>query len=310
LWFQVCSDDLSLCQRPSGSQQALNNDRISDLPDELLQHILCFLPTKLSFTTTVLSKRWTGLCYSLPVLCFEYKTTEDYDTYLRFCRIVDTIMLYPRATNQPLKMFRLKCPYKDHKQNGEFNVTKWLEATKQRSIEEVHLTLYDHTLKPSIFISQTLVVLKLERLNVGKDTSCVDLPSLKTLTLEYVSFENWNDYINFLNACPILEDLHAEYINIFSDIVQEEGFKSLTLPKLVRANISEVNAHLNGSDNVEFLRIKFWFKEASFNVIPMFSNLIHIELVFCHFTFHNWDCVEELLRHAPKLQFLYIKKVR
>jgi hypothetical protein len=299
-----------LCQRSSGSQQALNNDgnslvdRISDLPDELLQHILCLLPTKLSFTTTVLSKRWSNLCCSVPVLRFEYETTKDYDTFLSFCRIVDTILLSPRATNQPLKMFRLKCLFKDN-QNGQFNVTKWLE----RSIEEVHLTLYYHILKPSIFISQTLVVLKLERLNVGKNTSCVDLPSLKTLTLEYVYFENWNDYINFLYACPILEDLHALYINTFSYNVPEEGFKSLTLPKLVRASISEVDAQFNGIDNIEFLRIKFWYEEASFNVIPMFSNLIHIELVFCYFTFHNWDCVVELLRHSPKLQILYIDKV-
>ncbi|XP_024641770.1 putative FBD-associated F-box protein At5g53635 [Medicago truncatula] len=248
---EVCYDDLTLCQRSSGSQQALNNDgnslvdRISDLPDELLQHILCFLPTKLSFTTTVLSKRWSKLCCSLPVLCFEDETTKDYDAFLRFCRIVDTILLSPRATNQPLKMFRLKCRFKDHNQKGPFNVTEWLEASKQRSIEEVHLTLYYHTLKPSIFIFQTLVVLKLERLNVGADTSCVDLPSLKTLTLEYVYFENWNDYINFLYACPILEDLHAQYINTFSYNVPEEGFKSLALPKLVRASISEVDAQFN-----------------------------------------------------------------
>ena len=284
-------------------------DRISDLPDELLQHILCFLPTKLSFTTSVLSKRWSKLCCSVPVLRFEDENTKDYDTFLRLCRIVDTILLSPRATNQPLKIFRLKCLFKDHNQNGSFNVTKWLEATKQRSIEEFHLTLYYHILKPSIFISQSLVVLKLERLDIGEDTSCVDLPSLKTLTLEYVFFENWNDYINFLYACPILEDLHAQFIGIFRENVPKEGFESLTLPKLVRANISDVDAQFNGIYNIEFLRIKFWFKEASFNVIPMFSNLIHIELVFCYFTFHNWDCVVELLRHSPKLQILYIKKV-
>jgi len=85
-------------------------------------------------------------------------------------------------------------------------VTKWLEAAKQRHIEEIHLTLPLHTLMPDLFVSQTLVVLKLESVYVGKDTSCVHLPSLKTLSLTSVSFENHNDYTNFLYACPILED--------------------------------------------------------------------------------------------------------
>ena len=226
-------------------------DRISDLPDELLQHILCFLPTKLSFTTTVLSKRWTGLCYSLPVLRFEDETIGYHDTFLRFCRMVNTILLSSRATNQPLKMFRVS--FEDINQNGPFNVAKWLEATKHRSIEEVHLSLCYKTLKPNIFIFQTLVVLKLERVIVGKNTSCVDLPSLKTLTLEYVYFKNWNDYINFLNACPILEDLNVEYINTFRENVPEEALKSFTLPKLVRASLKCLRSctilNFDGSEN-------------------------------------------------------------
>jgi hypothetical protein len=119
-------------------------------------------------------------------------------------------------------------------------VTKWLEAAKQRYIEEIHLSLPSHTLMPDIFLSQTLVVLKLESLHVGKDTSCVHLPSLKTLNLTSVSFENWNEYVNFLYAYPILEDLHVEPIHFMrfdENYASEEGLKSLTFPKLVRARI-------------------------------------------------------------------------
>jgi len=168
-------------------------DRISDLPDELLRHILCFLPTNIAFTTSFLSKRWTQLCYLLPVLRF-----EDINDYHRFCHIVNSVML-SRVTNQPVKIFSLNCRFKARKQNSPFNMKKWLEATKRHCIEEFHLNLHFHrNLKPVVFISQTFVVLKLQRLVIEKDTSCVDLPSLKTLNLEYVSFENWNDYINFL----------------------------------------------------------------------------------------------------------------
>jgi hypothetical protein len=225
-----------------------------------------------------------------------------------------------RATDQPLKIFSLNCRFKERKQNknNPFNMKKLLEATKPYCIEEFHLNLhFHHTLKPVVFISQTFVVLKLQRLNIEKDTSCVDLPSLKTLNLEYVSFENWNDYINFLHGCPILEDLQVEDIRMRRLMKHEEnnvlegGFKSLKLAKLVRARIDSNDALFNGIDNVKFLRIikGHRFKEASFEFIPVFSNLIQIELVFWDHSIHCWDAVVELLRHSPKLQILFIKKV-
>ncbi|RHN59928.1 putative FBD domain, leucine-rich repeat domain, L domain-containing protein [Medicago truncatula] len=224
-----------------------------------------------------------------------------------------------RVTNQPLKIFSLNCRFMERKQNSSFNLKKWLEATKRHCIEEFHLNLhFHHTLKPVVFISQTFVVLKLQRLDIEKDTSCVDLPSLKTLNLEYVSFENWNDYINFLYGCPILEDLQVEDISIrtltkhYENNVPDVGFKSLTLAKLVRASIDSKDAHFNGIDNVEFLRIikGYGSKEECFEFIPVFSNLVHIELVFWYHSIHSWDGVVELLRHSPRLQILFIKKWR
>ncbi|RHN65470.1 putative FBD domain-containing protein [Medicago truncatula] len=44
-----------------------------------------------------------------------------------------------------------------------------------------------------------------------------------------------------------------------------------------------------------------------FKAIPLFSNLIHIELWF-NALFHGWDCVVELLCHCRKLQIVFIRK--
>jgi hypothetical protein len=41
---------------------------INDFPDEILTHILSFLPFKQAFRTTILSKRWIPLFHSLAVL--------------------------------------------------------------------------------------------------------------------------------------------------------------------------------------------------------------------------------------------------
>ena len=65
-------------------------DRISGLPDELLCHILSFLPTKLAFTTTIISKRWTLLCYSVSVLDFNYRPKKK---TTMTCAIASVVLL-------------------------------------------------------------------------------------------------------------------------------------------------------------------------------------------------------------------------
>jgi len=150
-------------------------------------------------------------------------------------------------------------------------------------------------------------------LYIASDTSCVDLPSLKTLDLRYVYFKIRNDYINFLSGCPIIQDLHVDRIDIRSEMdrvknnAPEEGLRSLTLSNLVRASFSSMDPLFNGIDNVEFLSISTRFREASFKVITVFTNLIHLEVMFlCN---SCWDGVAELLRHCPKLQIISIRKV-
>ncbi|XP_058744708.1 F-box/FBD/LRR-repeat protein At5g56420-like [Vicia villosa] len=174
----------------------------------------------------------------------------------------------------------------------------------------------NETLNPTIFTSRTLVVLKLEKVEVEAATLYVDLPSLKTLHLKFVRFENQNDIKRVLNACPNLQDLHTCYPSfIRREENNEDGeFKSLFLSKLVRAEVGSIDVPFNSICNVEYLRmIRAQEPSLEMNVeeifkgIPVFRNLIHVELWFYGF-FHGWDGVVELLRHCPKLQILFIRK--
>ena len=114
-------------------------------------------------------------------------------------------------------------------------------------------------MNPIIFTSQTLVVLKLKGLHVETHNFYADLPSLKTLVLKHVGFVNKIDFIKLLKACPILQDLHSSYPRIrYSRHIEnneEDGFKSLFLSKLVRADCSLIDVPFNAIYNVEFLRI-------------------------------------------------------
>ena len=48
-----------------------DDDRISELPEDVLQNILSFLPTKQVFQSTLLSTRWKHVWTTFPILKFD-----------------------------------------------------------------------------------------------------------------------------------------------------------------------------------------------------------------------------------------------
>ncbi|RHN51249.1 putative F-box domain, FBD domain, leucine-rich repeat domain, L domain-containing protein [Medicago truncatula] len=282
-------------------------DRISNLPDELLCHILSFLPTKIAFTTTVLSKRWTPLFHSLTILRFDDETVHNYAAFNSVCGFIDTFMLPPRLPNQFIKTFSLKCRFVFSDSNCHI-LDAWVEAAKQRCIEEFHLSMIARISNDTIFTCQTLVVLKLEWLQVEVENLCRDLPSLKTLQLRFVRFKNKNVLQQLLNASPNLEDLNAYGTSKHDKNSAPVGVKSLSLAKLVRAEMRAIDVPYNVVNNVEFLCV-YQAEDIIFKSFPVFRNLIHIKLQFYCF-FHGWDGIVQLLQQCPKLQIVFIRKWR
>jgi hypothetical protein len=271
-----------------------------------MSYILSFLPTKLAFTTTLLSKSWAPLCNSLTALRFDDETVKDADSFNRFRCFVDKLMLCPHATNQPIKTFYLKLSRFYEVEHQSFFYA-WLEAAKQRRVEEFHLLLDNVTLKNlTIFTSRTLVVVKLESLKVEGENLCVNLPNLKTLHLREICFETRNNFMKLLKACPILQDLRTSFVTYtrHDENNNVEEFKSLFLSKLVRACICSTDIQFNLISNVNSLLIM----NIPLKGIPVFQNLIHIQLWFIDF-FYGWDGVVDFLKNCPKLQILYIRKV-
>ncbi|KAJ1404691.1 Leucine-rich repeat domain superfamily [Sesbania bispinosa] len=262
------------------------DDRISKLSDDVLCHILSFLPTEQAIATSVLSKRLRSLWSSVPIL------NLDPESYLindkpssSFHKLVYATIL-ARCANQPIRRFRLKC-----------------------------LVLGPRC---SIFSCSTLVDLKLIKVDFGAFSS-VHLPSLKILHLDEVIMLEPRYLMELLRGCPILEDLKAIELDCYispADPFPDGEFK-LCFPKLMRADIEECcletsSIPLKAIRNVEVLRIDKYVEYP--NDIPLFPNLTHLELVFGRDIYWHghlkWDYVLAMIKQSLTLQVLVLKMMR
>lgn len=191
-----------------------SRDRISNLPDAVLCHIISFLPTKFAVGTSVLSKRWRYLWASIPNLDFDDdllldrdKPIGDSERSICFKNFVDKVLLH--GSISCIRKFRLKCS--DHELDSAVN--SWICTALERNVQELDLyfdTEYPIELPPKFFFCKTLVVLKLSFSIFLDIPSSIWFPSLKVLHLRSVEFSTDDSAQKFLSSCPVLEELVIE----------------------------------------------------------------------------------------------------
>ncbi|AES63314.1 F-box/RNI/FBD-like domain protein [Medicago truncatula] len=296
-------------------------DRISSFPDDILIRILSSLPIEQACVTSILSKRWTHLWCFVPDLDFTKTKWKDQESYSRFEEFVFSV-LYSReaAGNHSINTFILDIEYDSSELllDGIKNIHKWVDIVVKSKVQNIHL--YPHvplngeeTILPkfpmsSILSCTTLVVLKLRwfNLTVVSDLS-IRLPSLKTLHLKEIYFDQQRDFMMLLDGCPVLEDLQLCYIYMTrqSHHSLDDFESSSMLKKLNRADITDCECYfpVKSLSNLEFLRIKLSevYHPRDF---PTFNNLTWLVLNY------DWDIVVQVLHHCPKLQNLDLYQVR
>lgn len=85
--------------------QSNGQDRISGLPDEVLWHILSFLPTKYVVRTCILSTRWKNKWASAPYLDFDLGERSDFRSAVELLTFVDRVLFFRHSSN--IQKFRL-----------------------------------------------------------------------------------------------------------------------------------------------------------------------------------------------------------
>ncbi|OVA11711.1 F-box domain [Macleaya cordata] len=183
-----------------------NPDRLSDLPESILFHILSFLPTKYVVQMSILSRRWRYLWTSVPSLNFGDDLFQLHrvsnggsvlDANTRFVNFVNKVLQLHDMSH--IQRFRISCFDLD---------ISWISAAVKKNVQELFLIIPTNAveLPDCLFTCESLVSLKLV---VGD--SILALPTsvcftrLRTLLLFSVTFNGF--FGKLLSGCPVLDKL-------------------------------------------------------------------------------------------------------
>ncbi|KAG5516940.1 hypothetical protein RHGRI_037618 [Rhododendron griersonianum] len=187
-------------------------DRISELPSNLISQILSSLPTKNAVATSVLSTRWkqfwtlvTSLDFDDMLLLQHRSSNKD---ALQTSFIISPIYrVLDRVSG--LDKVRLKCWQK----YDVSHVKAWVVAIVKYHLKELDLFIpvkccTDYVVARDLFSCKTLVILKLGTEFMLDIPVSICLPSLKILHLDRVKFSDDDSIKRLLLGCPVLDELN------------------------------------------------------------------------------------------------------
>ena len=249
-------------------------DRISNLPDPILEFILSLVPLKSAIRTSILSKRWRNLwkhrLSSTDALDFgeEFASSQS---PIEFVTVVGRYLeLY---SNQRLGSLRiLFCPFDMFLPNIE----KWITLAAMKGVQQLDLDLsqgyrdprdgeFTDGRKPFKLPSSLFHCDSLTHLNLSRCEFCtsLDFKRFGSLRMLYLSHVNINDYMlqSILIDCPILESLsmrncrQLHSVDISGEDLRLEKFTMVDCQGVFFLHISAPklqSLHLFGALNFQF----------------------------------------------------------
>lgn len=142
---------------PRGSSQRLKEDRINQLPDPLICHILSHLPPKDCVKTSVLSTRWRGLWLLVPSLELVCWDVPNFNALMSFGdRFFDSNRV------SCIDNLKLVINHGSHiRVDVASNPKSWIDAAVKRKIQHLYLRV-GVKLPISLYTCETLVSLILD----------------------------------------------------------------------------------------------------------------------------------------------------
>jgi hypothetical protein len=227
----------SLIQEPQKKQKLNeeedidgNNKCLSNLPKEVLLHIISSLSTKDAVRTSVLSKRWEYMWVSIPNLVFERSLRSKRTLLMNF---VDRALC---LRDSDIKRFILSCDVL----SDASRVNTWISAVVRHNVQELYIELEnfkgDFSLPYCLFTCKTLTSLHLNMwYMILKLPPTICFSNLKILIIESVTFSNERLTQQLFSGLPVLEELQLHEC-------KWGGLKtvSISAPKLRSLSIHEI----------------------------------------------------------------------
>ncbi|KAL5710565.1 hypothetical protein ACHQM5_021112 [Ranunculus cassubicifolius] len=187
----------------------MNDDRLSNMPDEILHHIIALLPTAEAASTCFLSRRWRYL--------WKYFHTLDFDETLdvrKLKRLVNQ-MLRGHHHSIDLESFRLRMDLDttSYKENDFLlQLDEWVRRVVMYNVRKLDLMLWGvrvlYRLPRCVVGSGLITTLRLT--NCGfEDTGIINLVSLRKLCLRKVEIAT-STMREVISNCLVLEYLHLD----------------------------------------------------------------------------------------------------
>ncbi|XP_047336870.1 F-box/LRR-repeat protein At4g14103-like [Impatiens glandulifera] len=214
-----------------------DEDRISNLPNCILNNILSLLPTKDAVSTSALSSKWKCQWTSLTSFDFDdsilYPSNANYSVeVIRFMNFVERVLLL--RDNFNIKKFRLSCRVPDN----AARVNAWISAATRHKTEELDICLFVDSslvLPRSVFNSEVLQTLKIEMSCSLILPDSISFPCLKTLQISLAIFVDEESTQNLFSSCPVLENLvilECEWMYLKKTTFSIPTLKSLVIEDL------------------------------------------------------------------------------
>jgi hypothetical protein len=204
-------------QKPQKKQKLSEKDidgnikSLGSLPEEVLRHILSFLPTRDAIRTSVLSKRWEFLWVSIPNLDFERDTSYDRRLVERelLMNFVDRALCL--RDSSVIKRFTLCCDVLF----DASRVCTWISTALSHNVQELNIDIRDFdvvfSLPSCLFTCKTLTSLYLNMWSyILKLPTTICFSNLKILTIKDVTFSNEYLTQQLFSGLPVLEELKLE----------------------------------------------------------------------------------------------------
>ncbi|PWA81754.1 F-box domain, FBD domain, Leucine-rich repeat domain, L domain-like protein [Artemisia annua] len=248
-------------------------DKISLLPDDVIIHILSFLPTKHAVATSILSSRWVNLWSFLPSIDLDdslyvnpLKKGSSSSSNVMFLDFVQRVLSFNQS--QTIVKFRLHI----HGSCGQgmSRINGFIQSVVLRNVVEIDLGIFVDVGEDDCCLrienSESLEVLKVNSVNGLKMpafSGC--FPRLRTFDVKVSLYESGDDLIT--NLFPCLSGLEKlSFVGDLNDCVGEiyvniggKALKSLEL-ELSIDNIDDCDAMVViDAPRLEYLRLKDGF---------------------------------------------------